>query len=148
VGRWLGARPSRCAEWGLPFGRQGHSLRSCPADSLRSRLTAGPAALVLAVIGEGEPRAAPEVGGSFPVAETLSTAEAAVLTLVVLSAPALPFRDGSKEHQGEGGWVGRFVGPHVAGGARRAFTLRPARVHDADGPPAKRRTEASATRRD
>jgi hypothetical protein len=98
--------------------------------------------------GEAEPLAVPGVGGSFPVAETLSTAAAAVLTLVVLSAPALPFRDGSKEHQGEGGWVGRFVGPHVAGGARRAFTLRPARVHDADGPPAKRRTEASATRRD
>ena len=29
-----------------------------------------------------------------------------------------------------------------------AFTLRPARVHDADGPSAKRRTEASATGRD
>ena len=28
------------------------------------------------------------------------------------------------------------------------FTLRPARVHHADGPSAKRRTEASATRRD
>jgi hypothetical protein len=29
-----------------------------------------------------------------------------------------------------------------------AFTLSPARVHGADGPSAKRRTDASATRRD
>ena len=61
--------------------------------------------------GEAEPRAVPGVSGSFPVAETLSTAAAAVLTLVVLSAPALPFRDGSKEYQREAGRVGRFVGP-------------------------------------
>ena len=71
--------------------------------------------------GEAEPRAVPGVGGSFPVAETLSAAAAAVLTLVVLSTPALPFRDDSKEHQGEGGRVGRFVGPHVAGGACRGL---------------------------
>jgi hypothetical protein len=71
--------------------------------------------------GEAEPRAVPGVGGSVPVAETLSAAAAAVLTLVVLSAPALPFRDGSKEHQGEGGRVGRFVGPNVAGGAGRGL---------------------------
>jgi hypothetical protein len=38
-------------KWGLLFGRQGHSLRSYPADSLRSPLTAGPAALVWLVIG-------------------------------------------------------------------------------------------------
>jgi hypothetical protein len=63
----------------------------------------------------------PGVGGSVPVAETLSAAAAAVLTLVVLSPPALPFRDGSKEHQGEGGRVGRFVGPHAAWGARRGL---------------------------
>jgi hypothetical protein len=57
--------------------------------------------------GEAEPRAViPGVGGSFPVAETLSTSAAAVLTLVVLSAPALPFRDGSKAHQGDGGGSG------------------------------------------
>ncbi len=30
----------------------------------------------------------------------------------------------------------------------RAFTLRPARAHDADGPSVKRRTDASDTRRD
>jgi hypothetical protein len=46
--------------------------------------------------GEAEPAGSAGVGGSVPVAETLSTAAAAVLTLVVLSAPALPFRDGSK----------------------------------------------------
>jgi hypothetical protein len=92
-------------------------VRSCPADSLHSPLTAGPAALALAGHRVRPSRGqVPGVGGSFPVAETLSTAGAAVLTLVVLSALALPFRDGSKEHQGEGGRVGQFVGPH--GGAR------------------------------
>jgi hypothetical protein len=53
-----------------------------------------------------------------------------------------------KEHQGEGGRLGRFVGPHAAGEPVGAFTLRSARVHDADGPSAKRRTEARDTRRD
>jgi hypothetical protein len=71
--------------------------------------------------GEAEPRAVPGVGGSVPVAETLSIAAAAVLTLVVLSAPALPFHDGSTEHQGKDGRVGPFVDPHVAGGARRGL---------------------------
>ena len=117
MGRWLGL--------GLPPAAQsGPSVRSSRA--LGAFVSCGFAALTLDCrscgpgfgwsSGEVKPRAPPGVGGSFPVAETLSTAGAAVLTLVVLSALALPFRDGSKEHQGEGGRVGQFVGPH--GGAR------------------------------
>jgi hypothetical protein len=68
--------------------------------------------------GEAEVRAVLGVGGSVLLHEILSTA-AGTVTLVVLSAPALPFRDGSKEHQGDGGRAGRFAGPHVAGRARR-----------------------------
>jgi hypothetical protein len=146
AGSVAGGSAFRCAEWGLPFGRQGHSLRSCPADLLRSPLTAGPAPWFWLFIGwraSGSPRS----DGSFPAADHVLAD--GVLTLVVLSAPAWSFRDGPKEHRGEGGRAGRFVGPHVAGGACQAFTVRSARVHDADGTFAKRRrTEASDTRRD
>jgi hypothetical protein len=126
---------------GLPFGHQGHSLRSYPADSLRSPLTAGPAALVLAG-HRVRPSRGQSPERSFPVAETLSTAAAAVLTMVILSAPALPFRDGSKEHQREGGRVGRFVGPDVAGVGPHPEA---GEIHDVDGPSAKRLTEAVAS---
>jgi hypothetical protein len=34
---------------------------------------------------------------------------------------SMAVRDGSKEHQREGGRLGRFVGPNLAGGARRGL---------------------------
>src|SRR4029453_4410718 len=73
-----GARPPpSCEKWGLQPVRQGQSLRSGPADSLRSPLTAGPAALDLA-----DYRVRPSCGQPRDWAERLSTVSTAVLVLV------------------------------------------------------------------